>query len=632
MRNDFTAPAQEASALPAHPLLRVATCGSVDDGKSTLIGRLLFDAGLVPDDHLQALTRDSRGRPVGPEGYDLSLLVDGLLAEREQGITIDVAYRYFSTPRRTFIVADSPGHEQYTRNMATAASNAEAAILLLDGRQGVLTQTRRHATILGLMGIRSVAAVINKMDLVDYSEDAFQRIASDLRDLAEKVGIGAVECIPVSALNGDNVVHASRHMEWYRGPTLMHWLENVDVRAERSTAPFRMPVQWVNRPHADFRGFSGSITGGTIRRNDPVTVAGSSMRPTRVARIVTMDGDRDEAHADEAVTLVLEDQIDISRGDVLTDPAQPPVVANQFAADLIWLNDDPLIPGRSYLLRLGTTVVPATITELKHRLNITTLEHSAAKTLAANEVGVCNIATDRPIAFDAYRNDPKLGAFIIIDRVTNATVGAGMISFALRRATNLTWQAFDTDRAHRSALKHQKPMVVWLTGLSGAGKSTIANQVERRLSEKGLHTYTLDGDNLRHGLNKDLGFTDADRVENIRRAAEVARLMADAGLIVLVSLISPFRRERDMAREIVGDIPFLEVFVDAPVSVCEARDPKGLYAKARAGLVRNFTGIDSAYEVPEHPEVRLPTAEASPDELSDDLVRRILAITAEAGS
>ena len=620
-------PSHSPAVSAPRSLLRVATCGSVDDGKSTLLGRLLFDAGLVPEDQLAALVKESRGRSTSPEGVDVSLLVDGLIAEREQGITIDVAYRYFSTAQRTFVVADSPGHEQYTRNMATAASNADAAIVVVDARRGLLSQTRRHMAVLGLLKVRHLCVVINKMDLLEYDEARFGQLARDAQAFATQVGVSHVTCVPVSALIGENVLRRSQRTSWYSGPSVMQWLETVEVAADAQQA-FRMPVQLVIRAAGEFRGVAGMVTAGAVQVNDLVSVAGSPSRRTRVAQITSFEGNRDEARAGESVTLVLDDHVDVSRGDVLTDPARSPEWANQFAADVIWMDgESPLIPERSYLFRVGTRFVAGAITRLKHRLDIERMEDAPADTLSNNEIGLCNIALEQPIAFEVYEASRELGAFIIIDRVTQGTVGAGMIRFPLRRATNISWQAFDTDRSTRAVLMHHQPMIVWLTGLSGSGKSTIANFAERKLGAQGLHTYILDGDNLRHGLNKDLGFTDADRVENVRRAAEVARLMADAGLIVLVSLISPFARERQMAREIAGDIPFLEIFVDTSLEVCAARDPKGLYEKARGGSLKNFTGIDSPYEIPNNPDLRLRTEGCSPEEAADELVAGILAHT-----
>ncbi|WP_432807413.1 sulfate adenylyltransferase subunit CysN [Rhodoligotrophos ferricapiens] len=600
-------------------LLRFITCGSVDDGKSTLIGRLLYDAELVLEDHLATLANESVNRAVTEDGFDFSLLVDGLQAEREQGITIDVAYRFFATDKRKFIVADTPGHEQYTRNMVTGASNAELAVILVDARKGMLTQTRRHAYICALLGIRDVVVAVNKMDLVGYSAEVFTTIEDEFLAFARSVGLPNVRLIPVSALKGDNIARQSREMAWYDGPTLLEHLETVTVDDERkraATQPLRFPVQWVNRPDLDFRGFSGTIASGLLHVGDAVRVARSG-RESTVKRIVTFDGDLATAKAGDAVTIELADQIDISRGDILVpttaDDAAAPAVADQFQAHLVWMAEEEMIRGRSYLVQIGHDRVPGSITELKYRVDVNTLDRAAAKTLALNGVGVANLAVDRAVVFDPYNVNRTTGSFILIDRITGMTVGAGMIDFPLRRATNIAWQSFDIDRAARAAQKRQSPAILWFTGLSGSGKSTIANVVERQLFAEGRHLYVLDGDNVRHGLNKDLGFTDADRVENIRRVAEVARLMADAGLMVLVSFISPFRRERQMAREIAGDIPFIEVYVDTPLEVCEARDPKGLYEKARAGAIANFTGIDSPYEPPESPEIVIHGGSGTPE-------------------
>ena len=599
-------------------LLRFLTCGSVDDGKSTLIGRLLYDSQLVLDDQLASLRKESRNRQVGEEGIDFSLLVDGLTAEREQGITIDVAYRFFSTDKRKFIVADTPGHEQYTRNMATGASNAELAVVLIDARKGVLTQTRRHSFILSLIGVKHVVLAVNKIDLVGYDADVFNAIEAEYRAFARDLGFETLAAIPVSALKGDNILKPSAAMPWYRGPQLVPYLETIEVASDRTAKPMRFPVQWVNRPNLDFRGFSGTVASGIVAVGDEVLVA-ASRKPAKIARIVTMDGDRDRAVAGEAVTLVLDREIDVSRGDVLAHAGQVPEYSNQFQARMIWMNDEPAIPGRSYLLKTGSQQVPATITDLKFRTNVNTLEQSAAKTLELNEVGTLTIATDKPIAFDPYAANPLTGAFILIDRISNATLGAGVIDYGLRRAQNLSWQSFDVNRQVRAEMKGQVPAIVWFTGLSGSGKSTVANLIEKRLAAEGKHAYILDGDNVRHGLNKDLGFTEEARVENIRRVAEVARLMADAGLVVLVSFISPFRNERRLAREIAGDIQFTEVYVDTPLEVCEARDPKGLYARARRGEIKNFTGIDSPFEPPEHAEIVLHGAIKSPEEMAEEL-------------
>jgi bifunctional enzyme CysN/CysC len=590
-------------------LLRFLTCGSVDDGKSTLIGRLLYDSKLLFDDQLSALEKDSKKHGTTGEDIDFALLVDGLEAEREQGITIDVAYRFFATDKRKFIVADTPGHEQYTRNMATGASNSDLAVILIDARKGVLTQTRRHAYIASLLGIRHVVLAINKIDLVEFSESTFERIAADFAEFAENLHFTTMVPIPISARFGDNVIVPSKNTPWYRGVSLLAHLERVDVESALAEGPFRLPVQWVNRPDLDFRGFSGTIAGGRVSAGDQIAVAKSG-RTTMVKRLVTTDGDRKTASAGEAVTLTLADEVDISRGDVLASSQSRPDVSDQFAAHLLWMAEDELLPGRPYLLKLATTTVPTQITALKHKIDVNTLEHLAAKTLQLNEVGYCNFSVSQPIAFDPYRDNRDMGGFILIDRFTNATVGAGMIDFGLRRATNVHWQALDVDKQARAAQKGQKPAVLWFTGLSGSGKSTIANLVEGRLLHEGRHTYLLDGDNVRHGLNRDLGFTDADRVENIRRVAETSKLFVDAGLIVLVSFISPFRSERRMARELLGQGEFVEVFVDTPLEVCMSRDPKGLYMKAKAGEIRNFTGIDSPYEAPESPELTIKTVEA----------------------
>jgi bifunctional enzyme CysN/CysC len=603
-------------------LLRFMTCGSVDDGKSTLIGRLLYDSQLILDDQLASLRKESKNRMVGDEGIDFSLLVDGLVAEREQGITIDVAYRFFSTDKRKFIVADTPGHEQYTRNMATGASNAELAIVLIDARKGVLTQTKRHSFILSLIGVKHVVLAINKIDLVGYSEDVFNVIESEYREFAADLGFETLVAVPVSALKGDNILKPSENMPWYRGPQLVPYLETIEVASDRTARAMRFPVQWVNRPNLDFRGFSGTIASGVVKTGDEVLVA-ASRKPAKITRIVTMDGDLDEAIAGQAVTLVLDREVDISRGDVLTHAGGTPEYSNQFQARVVWMNEEPAFPGRSYLLKLGTQTVPATITDLKFRTNVNTLEQSAAKTLELNEVGTLTIATDRPIAFDSYASNGLTGAFILIDRISNATLGAGVIDFGLRRAQNLSWQSFDVNRDVRTRLMGQAPQVVWFTGLSGSGKSTVANLVEKKLAAEGRHAYILDGDNIRHGLNKDLGFTEQARVENIRRVAEVARLMADAGLIVLVSFISPFRNERRLAREIAGDIRFTEVWVDTPLEVCEARDPKGLYARARRGEIKNFTGIDSPFEAPEQVELILHGATETPEDMAEELHARL---------
>ena len=616
---------QVAAYLQQHEtkgLLRFITCGSVDDGKSTLIGRLLHDTQLLLDDQVAALASDSQRHGTQNGELDFALLVDGLAAEREQGITIDVAYRFFGTDKRKFIVADCPGHEQYTRNMATGASTADLAIVLVDARKGLLTQTRRHSYIVNLLGIRRVVLAVNKMDLVAYNQAVFDAIAADYRALAAQLGIEEVHCIPLSALKGHNMVAASPAMPWYHGASLLELLETEDITPAGRASSFRMPVQWVCRPNQDFRGFAGTVASGEIAVGDDVVVVPSGRR-SRVGRIVTAGGDLASAGAGRAVTLTLADEIDASRGDVIAAASAPPEVADQFAAHLLWMGDEHLLPGRPYLLKVGARTVGASITEIKHRVDVNTQEQLAAKHLALNEVGFCNLHLDQPIAFEPYARDRALGGFILIDRQSNATVGAGTIDFALRRAGNIHWQHLDVDKASRARIKHQRPRCLWFTGLSGAGKSTIANLVEKKLLARGQHTYLLDGDNVRHGLNKDLGFTDEDRVENIRRVAEVARLMTDAGLIVLVSFISPFRAERQMARALFEPGEFLEVFVDTPLDVAEQRDVKGLYAKARRGELRNFTGIDSPYEAPDAPELHLVAGESDPVALADAVIRAL---------
>jgi len=600
-------------------LLRFITCGSVDDGKSTLIGRLLYDSKMIFEDQLAALEADSK--KVGTQGgaIDFALLVDGLAAEREQGITIDVAYRFFSTEKRKFIVADTPGHEQYTRNMVTGASTADAAVILIDARKGVLTQTRRHSYLVSLLGIRNVVLAVNKMDLVGWDRTVFEAIVADYRAFAEQIGLKVFTPIPISGLGGDNIATRSEATPWFDGPILMDWLEGVEVEDDLQAKPFRMPVQWVNRPNLDFRGFSGLIASGIIKPGDRIRALPSG-RESRVARIVTLPGDLDQAVAGQSVTLTLEDEIDISRGDVIATADAPAPVANQFEATLVWMDDEPLPPGRTYLLKLGARTVSASVTDIKHRVNVNTLEHTAAKRLELNEIGVCNLSLDQAIPFEAYADNRQMGGFILIDRLSNRTVGAGLLNFALRRADNIHWQHTDVSKTSRAALKSQRGQVVWLTGLSGAGKSTIANLVEKRLHALGRHTYLLDGDNVRHGLNKDLGFTEEDRVENIRRVAEVAKLMVDAGLIVLTAFISPFRAERQLARDILEPGEFIEVFVDTPLAVAEARDVKGLYKKARAGQLKNFTGVDSPYEAPETPELRIDTTAIDPVEAAERIV------------
>src|SRR5215468_6186529 len=603
-------------------LLRFITCGSVDDGKSTLIGRLLYESKLIFDDQLTQLAADSRR--VGTRGGDLdfALLVDGLAAEREQGITIDVAYRFFSTERRKFIVADTPGHEQYTRNMVTGASTADLAVILIDARKGVLVQTRRHSYLVQLLGIPRIVLAVNKMDLVGYARATFDAIVAEYREFAARLGLTDITPIPISAVHGDNVIARSDKMPWYAGAALLEHLETVEVDAALARQPFRLPVQWVNRPNAEFRGFAGLIASGSVRPGDRLRVLPSG-RETRIARIVTADGDLEAASAGQSVTLTLDSEVDISRGDILVAAGSPPQVADQFEATLVWLQEEPMLQGRTYLMKSGTRTVSATVTPLKHRVNVNTLEHEPAERLELNDIGVCELELDRPIPFESYAQSRALGSFILIDRLTNNTAGAGLINFALRRSQNVHWQALDVDRQLRARLKGQRACVLWLTGLSGAGKSTIANLVEKRLTAAGRHTYLLDGDNVRHGLNKDLGFTAQDRVENIRRVAEVARLMADAGLIVLVSFISPFRSERRMARELFAAGEFFEVFVDTPLAEAERRDVKGLYRKARRGELKNFTGIDSPYETPESPEIRIDTTALSADEAAARVIAHL---------
>jgi bifunctional enzyme CysN/CysC len=603
-------------------LLRFLTCGSVDDGKSTLIGRLLYDSQLILDDQLASLKKESHNRTTGDEGIDFSLLVDGLAAEREQGITIDVAYRFFSTDKRKFIVADTPGHEQYTRNMATGASNADLAIVLIDARKGVLTQTRRHSFILGLIGVKHVVLAVNKIDLVGYDEAVFRGIEAEYREFARDLGFETLQAIPVSALKGDNILRPSAAMGWYDGPSLVPYLESIEVASDRTERAMRLPVQWVNRASLDFRGFSGTLASGVLRQGDELLVA-ASRKPAKVTRIVTMDGDITEAIAGQAITVVLDREVDISRGDVLVHAGETPEYSNQFQARVVWMAEEPALPGRSYLIKIGSQQVSASITALKFRTNVNTLEQTAAKTLELNEVGTLTIATDKPIAFDSYASNGQTGAFILIDRISNATLGAGVIDFGLRRAQNLSYQSFDVNRQVRGQMKGQEPTILWFTGLSGSGKSTIANLVEKRLTAEGRHCYILDGDNVRHGLNKDLGFTEEARVENIRRVAEVARLMADAGLIVLCSFISPFQNERRLARDVAGDITFREIFVNTPLQVCEARDPKGLYKRARAGEIQNFTGVSSPYEAPEHPDFVLDGGNQTPAQLAEELYDKL---------
>jgi bifunctional enzyme CysN/CysC len=606
-------------------LLRFITCGSVDDGKSTLIGRLLYESKMLFEDQLAALEADSKKLGTQGGNLDFALLVDGLSAEREQGITIDVAYRAFTTARRKFIVADTPGHEQYTRNMATGASTAELAIILIDARKGVLTQTRRHSFICKLLGIRHLVLCINKMDLVNFSREAFETIEADYRKFAQELAVTSnITVIPVSALLGDNMIDRSANMQWYQGPTLMGHLETVPVGDDARDKPFRMPVQWVNRPDQNFRGFAGTIASGTVKPGDAVKVLPSG-KHSIITRIVTQDGDLPEAIAEQAVTLTFADEIDASRGDVLATAQSPVEVSDQFETQVLWMGDEPMLPGRAYLIKSATKSLPGTLDKLKYKINVNTLEHVAAETLSLNEIGVCNLELNGPLGFEPYEVNKTLGAFIIIDRFSNNTVGFGLINFALRRAANIHWQATDVNKDSRAVLLRQKPTVLWFTGLSGAGKSTIANLVEKKLHARGQLTYLLDGDNVRHGLNRDLGFTDADRVENIRRVGEVAKLMTDAGLITLVSFISPFRAERRMARDVLKDGEFLEVFVDTSLAEAEKRDVKGLYAKARRGELKNFTGISSPYEAPENAELRLDTGLTSPEAAADAVVALLVA-------
>ena len=613
----------------AKELLRFITCGSVDDGKSTLIGRLLYESKQIFDDQLDALASDSKRHGTQGAQIDFALLVDGLSAEREQGITIDVAYRFFSSARRKFIVADTPGHEQYTRNMVTGASTADLAVLLVDARKGILTQTRRHSYLAQLVGIRRFVLAVNKMDLVEYDQGVFEAICADYREFADRIGIADWIPIPVSGLGGDNIMSRSEVTPWYEGPTLLEHLDTVPLDAAADAAKaFRMPVQWVNRPNQNFRGFSGQVASGSVAPGSQVRVLPSG-RTTSIESVVTLDGEQDEAVAGQSVTLTFADEVDCSRGDVIAAAGDPPEAADQFEATIVWMADEDLLPGRGYWLKLGTQTVTATIQEPKYEVNVNTLEHLAAKTLGLNSIGVAEIATDREIVFEPYAAEgtspnKALGGFILIDKMTNATVGCGMIHFALRRAMNIHRQHLDVSRESHAALKGQKPAVLWFTGLSGAGKSTIANIVEQKLCARGRHTFLLDGDNVRHGLNRDLGFTEADRIENIRRVGEVARLMADAGLIVLTAFISPFRAEREMVRKMMPEGEFIEVFIDTPLAEAEKRDVKGLYAKARAGELKNFTGIDSPYEPPENAEIRIDTTELSPEQAADLIFERLV--------
>jgi bifunctional enzyme CysN/CysC len=608
-------------AMASRGLLRLLTCGSVDDGKSTLIGRLLHDSEVIMEDTLATITRDSRRHGTLGEEVDLALLVDGLEAERQQGITIDVAYRFFTTPRRSFIIADCPGHEQYTRNMATGASNCELAVILVDARKGVLTQTRRHSCICSLLGIRHVVLAVNKMDLVDFDREVFDRIVGEYAAFAAGLGFRTMVPIPVSGRFGDNVTTRSVRTPWYQGETLLEHIEAVSVDEALSQAPFRFPVQWVNRPDQDFRGFSGTVASGAVALGEKVVVAASGVT-SAVTRILGPAGDQERAMAGEAVTLCLAEDVDVARGDVLAPPADRPVVADQFAAHLLWMDEEPMLPGRQYMMRIGNLWTTASVTTLKHRLDVTTLEHQPATRLSLNEIGLCNLGTAQRVPLDPYARNRLTGAFILVDRFTNRTAGCGMINFALHRATNVHHEQFLVDKAARSAALGQKPMVLWFTGLSGSGKSTVAKLVEQALHRAGRHTYSLDGDNLRHGLNRDLGFTDQDRVENIRRVGEVAKLMVDAGLIVLASFISPFHAERQMVREMLGEGEFLEIFVDTPIELCIQRDAKGLYAKAIRGEIKNFTGISSPYERPAAPDLVLNGAGSD----AADLAQRVIAL------
>ncbi|PSJ18535.1 sulfate adenylyltransferase subunit CysN [Nitrosomonas supralitoralis] len=609
-------------------LLRFITCGSVDDGKSTLIGRMLYESKMLFEDQLAQLEVDSKKIGTQAGDLDFALLVDGLAAEREQGITIDVAYRFFSTDKRKFIVADTPGHEQYTRNMVTGASTADVAIILIDARKGVLTQTRRHSYLVSLIGIQHVVLAINKLDMVGYSEEVYNQIDMDYRSFAKEIELNNIITIPMSALKGDNITSLSDNTPWYRGETLMGYLENVQVEdVNVESGVFRMPVQWVNRPNLDFRGYSGMIARGSVKPGDLIRVLPSG-RESRVTRIVTNDGDLTQAISGQSITLTLADEIDISRGDILAATEILPGVADQFEATIVWMVDESMLPGRPYLMKIGTKTVTANVSVLKYKVNVNTLEHVAGTKLELNEIGICNLSTDQLIAFDPYKEDHDIGGFILIDRLTNNTVGAGMLHFALRRSQNIHWQAININKQAHAVIKGQKPFILWFTGLSGSGKSTIANLVEKKLYSLGKHTYLLDGDNIRHGLNKDLGFTDADRVENIRRIAEVAKLMVDAGQIVVVSFISPFQSERRMARELVEQGEFFEVFIDTPIHVAEERDPKGLYKKMRRGELKNFTGIDSPYEAPENPDIHINTTKLSPEQAVDQIVNYLTHIGA----
>jgi len=605
-------------------LLRFITCGSVDDGKSTLIGRLLYDSKMIFEDQLATLESDSKRMGTQGQEIDFALLVDGLAAEREQGITIDVAYRFFATEKRKFIVADCPGHEQYTRNMVTGASTADLAVILIDARKGVLVQTRRHSYLAQLLGIKNIVLAVNKMDLIAYDQAKYDAIVAEYTAFANSIGISDFTAMPISGFKGDNITERSVHMPWYSGPSLIAHLETVALDNDADQAkPLRMPVQWVNRPNLDFRGFSGQIATGIVRPGDAIRVLPSGKTST-ITKIVTLDGELSEAVAGQSVTLCFADEIDCSRGDVIAAADNPPEVSDQFESTIVWMADEALVPGRAYWLKLGTQTVSATVQSPKYTINVNNMEHMAAKTLELNAIGVAEILTDKAIVFEPYANNHVLGGYILIDKITNATVAAGMLHFSLRRAQNVHWQATDVGREAHATLKNQKPKILWFTGLSGSGKSTIANEVEKTLNLLNRHTFLLDGDNIRHGLNKDLGFTETDRIENIRRVGEVAKLMADAGLIVLTAFISPFRAERDMVRAMMPEGEFVEIFVDTPIEIAEARDVKGLYKKARAGQLKNFTGIDSPYEPPENPDIRVNTVEMSPVEAAEHIVRQLM--------
>jgi bifunctional enzyme CysN/CysC len=607
---------------PSRGILRFLTCGSVDDGKSTLIGRLLHDSKLILEDQLSTLAEDSVRHGTTGDDIDFALLMDGLEAEREQGITIDVAYRFFTTAKRSFIATDTPGHEQYTRNMATGASKADLAVLLIDARKGLLVQTRRHALICSLLGLRHVVVAVNKIDIVSYQADIFDGIAAEYRAFASQLGFSSIMLIPTSARYGDNITRLSDKTPWYHGPTLLDYLETIDVETDATKMPFRFPVQWVNRPDPDFRGYAGTIVSGTLNAGDPIAVAGSG-QTSSVKQLLTYEGPQASAQAGDAITITLADDIDVARGDLLVGPTSRPETSDQFAAHVIWMSDQALMPGRSYLARIGTKITPITVTGIKYKIDINTREHLATHTLELNDIAFCNLATGAPVSFDPYERNRATGSFILIDRLTNHTLGAGMVAFGLRRGTNIHWQSTLIGKSERAAHKRQRPAIVWLTGLSGAGKSTIANIVEQQLHAAGHHTMLLDGDNLRHGLNRDLGFTEADRVENIRRAGEVAKLLVDAGLIVLCSFISPYAAERDMVRRLLSDGEFIEVFIDTPIDECARRDPRGLYAKAKAGEIKNFTGFDAPYEPPTNPEIHLHTMDQQPEQLAERILKKL---------